>query len=149
MGADTKPNDYLSRAERAMFSAPVSRTAGGLPVVEVRGEIDLATVPGLLRAIGVACSQLDGQPLAFVDLRAVEFIDIYGARTLVEEARAMWELGGELRLMVPERGPVSNVFKLLGAEEVLELYREPEPTLTVEGEEGKDREPGRRDSRPG
>ena len=124
MGADTETNDHLSRVERIGFSAPVGRAASGLPVVEVRGDIDLATVPELLSAIGVACSRLNGQPVAYVDLREAEFIDVYGVRTLVEQAQAMWELGGELRLVVPERGPVARAFGLLGVECVLELYHE-------------------------
>ncbi|WP_053058116.1 STAS domain-containing protein [Rubrobacter aplysinae] len=124
MGAETETNDHLSRVETTGFSAPVGRVADGSPVVEVRGEVDLATVPELLRGIGVACSRLDGQPVAYVDLREAEFIDVYGVRTLVEQAQAMWELGGELRLVVPQGGPVTRAFGLLEVERVLELYHD-------------------------
>ena len=106
------------------FTALVSSSHGGGPVVRVRGEIDLATIPRLLEAIGIAGSRMDGQPLAFVDLRPVRFIDVYGVRKLVEEVRAMRELGGDLRLVIPEEGPVAHVFELLQVEQVLELYHE-------------------------
>lgn len=106
-----------------VFSALV-RSDQSVPVVEVRGEIDLATVPRLLEAIGVAGSRMDGRPLLVVDLRETEFLDVTGLRTLLEEARAMRGLGGELRLVVPVDGPVARIFGLLGTERVLDLRHE-------------------------
>lgn len=93
-------------------------------MVEVHGEIDLATVPQLLEAIGTAGSRMDGLPIAVVDLRQTDFIDVRGVRTLVEQARAMKKLGGELRLVIPEEGPVGYLFELLGVDRVLDLYHE-------------------------
>lgn len=102
------------------FSALVG-TSQGVPVVEVRGEVDLATVPRLLEAIGIAGARLDGRPLLIVDLRAVDFIDAYGVRVLVEEAQAMESLGGELRLVIPEIGSVARLFRLLGVGRIVDV----------------------------
>lgn len=114
---------YSAGDEELAFSALVS-SIGGAPVVEVRGEVDLATMPRLLEAVGLAGSRMDGLPLALVDLRSVRFIDIYATHCLVEEAQAMRELGGELRLVIPEGGPVARAFEVLGVGEMLELYYE-------------------------
>lgn len=93
-------------------------------MVEITGEIDLVTVPELLEAIGRAGSRMDGLPLLVVDLRAAGFIDAIGTRTLVEQARAMRELGGELRVVIAEEGPVARVFELLEIERAQGLYHD-------------------------
>jgi anti-anti-sigma factor len=122
MYEDTKENPPGDTEEDDLaFSTVIGRDQGA-PVVKVRGEIDLATIPELLDAIGVACSKLDGLPLAFVDLRHVRFIDVFGVRSLVEQAWAMQELGGELRLVVAEEGPVAYAFEILEAERLVELH---------------------------
>lgn len=109
--------------EATSFSAPV-RDDRGVPVVEVYGEVDIATVPDLLEAIGVAGARMNGRPLAVVDLRNAEFIDVTGVRNLVEQAQALGEIGGELRLIVPGEGPVARVFEMLAVDQVQELYHD-------------------------
>lgn len=109
------------------FSAPVHNEQGA-PVVEVHGEVDLATTSQLLEAIGIAGSRMDGLPIAMVDLREADFIDAYGVRKLLEQVRGMRRLGGDLRLVVPEEGPVARIFELLEIEQVLDLYHELDPT---------------------
>lgn len=105
------------------FSAPI-RSERGVPIVEVRGELDLATVPELLRAIGTAGSRMDDRALMVVDLRNAEFVDAFGAWNLLDQAQAMRELGGELRLVIPEAGLAARVFELLEIEQIFELYYE-------------------------
>lgn len=108
-------------------------------MVEVRGEVDLATVPRLLEAIGIAGARLDGRPLLIVDLRRIELIDAYGVRVLVEEAQAMEGLGGELRLLIPEIGSVARLFRLLGVGRILDVRHDPE----LSAERSTERYPGR------
>lgn len=121
------------------FSALVG-TSQGVPVVEVRGEVDLATVPRLLEAIGIAGARLDGRPLLIVDLRGIELIDAYGVRVLVEEARAMEGLGGELRLLIPEIGSVARLFRLLGVGRIIDVRHD----LELSAEEYSERHSGSR-----
>lgn len=118
------------------FSALV-HTSHGAPVVRVRGELDMATVPRLVDAIGVAGSRMNGSPLLIVDLRDIEFIDVTGVRCLVEEALAMEGLGGELRIIIPEIGSVARLFGLLGVERMCRLHHDlgPEPSPNGHSEE--------------
>lgn len=123
-GASDTGSDTVDTALDEGLGPPFSAlvvTTHGVPVVEVRGEVDLATVPRLLEAVGIAGSRLDGRPLLVVDLRNTEFIDVYGVRVLVEEALAMQGLGGELRVVVPDIGSIARLFGLLGVERLLEL----------------------------
>lgn len=112
-----------SSSIRPALRAPV-REVLGVPVVEVHGEVDLATVCELRRVIGDAGARCEGPALAVVDLREADFIDVYGVRVLVEEALASSGLGGELRLVVPEEGCVARVFELLGIGRMLALRRD-------------------------
>lgn len=77
-----------------MAISGLAASGPGVSVVKVQGEIDLATVPKLLRAIGMAGSRMYGRPLVIVDLRGVGFIDITGTRSLIEEVRALGNSGG-------------------------------------------------------
>lgn len=98
-------------------------------MVEVGGEIDLATVPELLEAVDEAGSQMDGLAVVVVDLSSARFIDAFGTRALVERAQAMRRLGGELRVVVPEEGLVARVFGILEICRTLSLYHDvAEPT---------------------
>lgn len=112
------------------FSALVS-ISHSVPVVQVRGEVDLATVPRLLEAIGMAGSQLDGRPILVVDLRETAFMDVTGVSNLIEQAQAMEGLGGELRIVVPREGPVARVFELLGSSRILDLHHELDLNLST------------------
>lgn len=105
------------------FSATV-RIVGSVPVVEVTGELDLATIPQLLDAIGRAGSQLNGLALAAVDLREARFIDAAATRRLLDEAQAMHLLGGELRLVAPREGPVARVFEWLEVDKYAEVHHD-------------------------
>lgn len=116
-------NDDSRGTRSPAFSATVHEFRGA-PVVEVLGEIDLATTPELLEAIGRAGSRMDGRPILVVDLRAAGFIDASGTRALVEQAHALRELGGELRTVLHEGGPVARVFELLEVGRAQGLYHD-------------------------
>ncbi|MEU6258372.1 STAS domain-containing protein [Streptomyces sp. NPDC047043] len=74
-----------------------TRADGGFTVVEVAGEIDLATVGFLLEHLDAATAP--ARPDVLVDLRSVEFFDCSGLRALCRaEARAR-ERGGRLRIV--------------------------------------------------
>jgi anti-sigma B factor antagonist len=89
------------------------------PGVAVRGEIDLATVPCLERALDTAIRASHG---AFVlDLSDVEFLDSTGLHALLR-ARAL--LGREDRALaiVCPPGPVRRLFDVAGVADLLFLY---------------------------
>lgn len=122
MGEHASHTSYSSGA-RSAFRAPVRRESG-VSVIEVYGEVDLATVSELRRVICDASAVREGPALTVVDLREADFIDVYGVRMLVEEALASSGLGGELRLVVPAEGCVARVFELLGIGRMLDLRRD-------------------------
>lgn len=124
-------DEEMPGARGTAFSALVG-VSHRVPVVKVRGEVDLATVPQLLEAIGIAGSQLDGRPILAVDLRETEFLEVTGVSNLVEQAHAMEGLGGELRIVVPRDGPVARVFGLLGTDRILDLHHELDLDLSTD-----------------
>ncbi len=73
------------------------RVAGGLPVIEVSGEVDLATAPLLRERLE---SHLEaGATSVVVDLRATTFLDSTGLGVLVTALKRCRESGGELHLV--------------------------------------------------
>lgn len=132
MGEHTSHYESYSSGVRSVFRAPVRREHG-VPVIEVYGEVDLATVSELRRVICGAGAPRGESALVVVDLREADFIDVYGVRMLVEEALASSGLGGELRLVVPVEGCVARVFELLEIGRMLDLRH----SLDLRGEDLK------------
>jgi anti-sigma B factor antagonist len=74
-----------------------TRVADGFVVVEVVGEIDLASAEFVLEHLDAATGR--PRPDVLVDLRGVEFIDCSGLRVLCRGERRARERGGRLRLV--------------------------------------------------
>ncbi len=104
---------------RVEFSAIV-RTIGGVPVLEVGGEIDLATSERFREALGEAVSE-NGGGLLIVDLTGVRFMGADGGSVLEESTEEFRENGGEIRLAVSSH-EVKTVLRLTGAEDRFTLY---------------------------
>lgn len=78
------------------------------PVLRLRGELDLATVGQVLTAVGAEVDHLaPGQPPratslpVTIDLSAAAFIDVAGARGLVQASRAARATGTQVALVCP------------------------------------------------
>lgn len=89
---------------------------GEQTVIVATGEIDLASAGKLQAAIAELTSQV-----VTVDLRGVEFIDSTGLAMLIKEHDRLGESGGELRLVVQEKGPVVRLFELTGVARSFQL----------------------------
>ena len=87
----------------------------GVPVLEVRGEVDLANARELDEAIGRTAGA--GGPVA-VDLSGVGYLDSAAVRVLFEHAVAR-----ELHLLVAARGVVVPVVAVSGLAEVATVHR--------------------------
>ncbi|HVR79592.1 MAG TPA: STAS domain-containing protein [Acidimicrobiia bacterium] len=85
-------------------------------VIVATGEIDLASAGKLQTAI----AELSGQVVT-VDLRGVEFIDSTGLAMLIKEHDRLGKSGGELKLVVQEKGPVVRLFELTGVAQSFQL----------------------------
>lgn len=90
--------------------------AGARVTFRLTGELDMATSPGLGRAIGAS---LDERPAHMVlDLREVTFLDSSGGRVLIAAARRARNEGCDLVLRAPSQ-PVLRMLRLTGLDRVL------------------------------
>jgi anti-anti-sigma factor len=86
-----------------------AKTAGGITIAELTGELDIASAPALrdqlLSLLGPGSSRL------VIDLSRVSFCDASGLAVLVNIARRARLLGGYLRLAAvsPQVGQVLNI----------------------------------------
>jgi anti-sigma B factor antagonist len=91
----------------------------GVPVLAVRGEVDVATAPQLReRLLALA----DQNPVVVVaDLTEVTFIDSTALGVLVSGAKRLRSGGGDLRLVVTEPH-IAKVLAITGLTEVFGIY---------------------------
>ncbi|WP_327399342.1 STAS domain-containing protein [Streptomyces sp. NBC_01288] len=85
------------RDSPAANSCARTRSRGPFTVVEVSGEIDMATAGFVVEHLDAATS-ID-EPDVLVDLRPVEFFDCSGLRVLCRAERRARERGGRLRIV--------------------------------------------------
>jgi anti-anti-sigma factor len=91
----------------------------GCVVLELGGELDLATVDGLRRELGAAVGS--GVGLLVVDLDGLGFIGVAGLRPLVLAARRMAARGGKLAVVGNQRR-MFRLFTATSVHKLLELY---------------------------
>ncbi|MCI3274124.1 STAS domain-containing protein [Streptomyces cylindrosporus] len=94
-------DDRASEAPAANAHAR-TRTDGRFTVVEVSGEIDLATAEFLTEHLDAATAR--PRPDVLVDLRHVEFFDCSGLRVLCRAENRARERDGRLRLVSDRPG---------------------------------------------
>jgi anti-sigma B factor antagonist len=111
--------DSITSANAPPHRFVCSRTSRGPDAawVRVAGELDMATVPQLVRAL----SEPRLQPrLVVLDLRELEFIDSCGMHAIVNASRRARRASRRLVLL---RGPpnVDRIFTLTGCADELEI----------------------------
>jgi anti-sigma B factor antagonist len=91
----------------------------GVPVLSIRGEIDVSTAPELRdRLLSVAQS---GSTRAVVDLREVTFLDSTALGVLVSALKRFRAADGDLRLVVTGRSIV-KVLEITGLVDVFMIF---------------------------
>jgi anti-anti-sigma factor len=103
--------------------------AGGVHVVAMLGELDLATAPRL--AFRIDAARQAGARRLVVDLTAAEFCDSTGLRALVGCRREVVAGGGRMALAVLAESAVARMFALAGAHELMPVYDGLEPALAA------------------
>jgi anti-sigma B factor antagonist len=94
-----------------------TRTTGGVRVVSVTGEIDLATAP----AVGAALAErASGESALVLDLRETAFLDSSGIRVLVEAHRAS-QRDGIPFTVVPGDAAIRDLLETTGVAAHLDL----------------------------
>jgi anti-anti-sigma factor len=99
----------------------------GVPVVRVRGEIDLSNADGVLTLIDGARD--DDAPGLVVDLHGLEYLDSAGVRLLFRASRTVREAGGRFVAVVPRDSPVRRVLDLAEASSAFPLEESEEAAL--------------------
>ncbi len=102
----------------AVLNARV-REMGGIPVVELEGEIDLSTSPVFKETVyGVIES---GNKDVIIDLNELEFMDSTGLGVLVAALKKTSYQGGSIRLICNKRN-ILKVFTITGLDKVFSIY---------------------------
>ena len=111
--------------------------AGLVTVVELSGELDIATAPELEDALNKI--DPDDGPVV-LDLRELEFMDCAGAHLLVDNDHRLRQAGQSLLLVVADRGPIERVLALLGLSHQLSVVKQPQQDRS-DGHLGSDGSP--------
>ncbi len=93
--------------------------AGGVPVVSVAGEIDVATAPQLRERLQALVAA--GNATIGVNLLDVTFLDSTALGVLVGALKRCREAGGDLRLVIAEPR-ILKVFEITGLTDVFPIY---------------------------
>jgi anti-sigma B factor antagonist len=91
---------------------------GGVPIVSVTGEIDVATAPPLRDCLHARVSS--GQATVIVDLLDVTFLDSTALGVLVGALKRCRETGGDLFLVI-NKPRILRVFEITGLTEVFTI----------------------------
>lgn len=94
----------------------------GVPVLTVRGEVDVSTAPELRERLLLMAER--GPATAVVDLTDVSFVDSTALGVLVSGVKRLRSAGGELHLVVTQPH-ITKVFEITGLSEVFRIF----PTL--------------------
>ena len=100
----------------------------GVPVLSVRGEVDVATAPRLRESLAALSDA--SAAVAVVDLSDVSFVDSTALGVLVSGAKRLRGTGGDLRLVVTEPH-IAKVFAITGLDEVFDIYRSADQAISA------------------
>lgn len=103
---------------------------GDVAVVEVVGEVDVATAPALRACLEGRLAA--GHDTIVVDLLGVSFLDSTGLGALVGGMKACRERGGDLRLVVTDPR-VMKLFEITGLSDAFSISKSIEETATGGG----------------
>ena len=105
---------------------------GGVPLLEISGDIDLSTLPHLQRALEQALNKKIQRLI--IDLRRVSFIDSSGVGALIGAKKKLMTRHGELYIICGE-DHVRRKLGLMRLGNIIRLHSTPEEvTAFIEGE---------------
>jgi anti-anti-sigma factor len=99
----------------------------GVRLLEVFGELDLATAPKLCSALDAA--RIHRVRRLVVDLTGVDFCDSTGLRALIGASTELRVGGGRLAIACLPGGAVARLFDIVGARESLRVFDTPGEAL--------------------
>jgi anti-sigma B factor antagonist len=103
----------------------------GVRLLEVDGELDLASAPQLCARLDAARAQRVRRLV--VDLTRLGFCDSTGLRALMGASAEIRVDGGRFALVCPQDGPVARLFEVTGMRERMPVYAERAEALAALG----------------
>jgi anti-sigma B factor antagonist len=95
------------------------RSEGGWDVVDVAGDVDLASAPALRARLDDLLA--DGSRRLLVNLQQVAFMDSSGLSAIVSGMKGMRERGGEIAIACANTS-ILKVFAVTGLDRVLSIH---------------------------
>lgn len=106
---------------RGLTIAQGTLTDADWAVLAVAGEVDLATVPELERAVKSVLD--DGKANLVIDLSDTSFMDSTGLRVLINADREFKDADRDLAILV-KPGPISRLIDVSGMDELLRVIED-------------------------
>jgi anti-sigma B factor antagonist len=108
----------LKDYEEVEFRTKV-KEAGGYPVIELKGEIDLSTSPVFKEKVYEIIES--GRKDIVIDLSGLEFMDSTGLGVLVAALKKTSMEGGSIRLVCSKKS-IIKIFTITGLDKVFAIY---------------------------
>ena len=121
------PPDDLADPAAVLLQAGFHAEAddsSGTTVVRLHGDLDMASAPGLTRALSSALDA--GPPALVVDLSELDFVDSTGIRVLITACRRAGNEGCSFVVRGPRR-PVLKALRLTGVDRLMVIEPAPSP----------------------
>jgi anti-sigma B factor antagonist len=119
MKAPTRSARRVTPGASHRFVAATEQLDGGIPVVTVSGEVDLATAPALERTLRDAAEDQTGEVI--VDLTCCSFLDSRGLTALLATRKRLAHSDRWLGLVL-SNPHVLKIFQITGFDQIFEIY---------------------------
>ena len=115
----TRSARHVTPGASQRFVVATEQLDGGVPVVSVIGEVDLATAPVLERTLRDAAEAQTGEVI--VDLTCCSFLDSRGLTALLATSKRLAHSDRSLGLVLSNPN-VLKIFEITGFDQIFEIY---------------------------
>jgi len=115
----TRSARHVSPGASHRFVVATEQLDGGVPLVSVIGEVDLATAPSLERTLLDAAEDQVGEVI--VDLSCCSFLDSRGLTALLATRERLGHSNRSLGLVLSNPS-VLKIFQITGFDQIFEIY---------------------------
>ena len=119
MKAPTRSARNVTPGASHRFVVATEQLDGGVPLVSVSGQVDLATAPALERTLRDAAEDQTGEVI--VDLTWCSFLDSRGLTALLATRKRLENSDRSLGLVLSNPN-VLKIFQITGFDQIFEIY---------------------------
>ena len=119
MKVPTRSARHVTAGASHRFVVATEQLDGGVPLVSVSGEVDLATAPALERTLRDASEDQTGEVI--VDLTCCSFLDSRGLTALLATRKRLGNSDRSLGLVLSNPN-VLKIFQITGFDQIFEIY---------------------------